>query len=46
MAFVAGPERMVWVPGARESEESSEVAKVRVRKGVVLASGSGHWDGR
>lgn len=37
---------MVWVPGAREREESSEVAKVRVRKGVVLASEMEDWEGR
>lgn len=30
-----GPERAVWRPGAREREESREVAKVRVRWGFV-----------
>lgn len=37
---------MVWVPGAKEREESSEVAKVSVRKGVVLVSEVEDWDGR
>ena len=33
MALEPGPESRVRTPGARESDESSEVAKVRVTKG-------------
>jgi hypothetical protein len=35
MAFVSGPESSVWVPGARERDESREVAKVRVTWGLL-----------
>jgi hypothetical protein len=33
MVLDSGPERVVRTPGARERQESREVAKVRVRKG-------------
>jgi hypothetical protein len=36
MAFVSGPESAVWVPGAKARDESSEVANVRVTKGLVV----------
>lgn len=35
MALEAGPERRVRTPGAKESEESRDVANVRVTKGRV-----------
>lgn len=50
MALDSGPERRVRTPGARDSEESSDVANVRVTKmrdGVVAVAvavvGGGRW---
>ena len=49
MALDSGPERRVRTPGAKDSEESSDVANVRVTKmrhGVVVAAaaaGGGRW---
>lgn len=46
MALDSGPDRRVRTPGARDSEESSDVANVRVTKmrdGVVAVVGGGRW---
>lgn len=55
MALDCGPDRVVRTPGAREREESREVAKVRVTKGfllglllvvVIVGDGDGRSGGR
>jgi hypothetical protein len=43
MDLESGPERRVRRPGARDSAESREVAKVRVRKGRDGGEEEGCW---
>ena len=46
MALDCGPDRTVRTPGAMASEESSEVAKVRVTNGLSLCWLSGRYGSR